>query len=100
MNLHYANAIQVLGVLVALFGFICVVVGWMFVLIDALQESWIKGLLILIGPFATCGFLYAYVLYYTIWEYESKFKPWVILAFFGGFGIMGMGWAIYSAATP
>ena len=97
MNPNYASGLQVLGVIVALFGFVCVVIGWMFVLIDALQEGLLKGFLILIGPFVTCGLLYAYVLYYTIWEYESRFKPWVIMAFFGGFGIMGMGWAIYSS---
>lgn len=93
------SVFQVLGILIMLLGMTLTVTGWVFVMVDAFQEHPLKGTLILVTPVCCFGFGYAYTIYYAIFEYEAKLKPWVILACFGGVAMLGMGYALFRSGA-
>ncbi|MGV3614051.1 MAG: hypothetical protein ACO1SV_01830 [Fimbriimonas sp.] len=65
----------ILGVVAGIAGFVC----WILILIDAFQDSILKGFIGLL-----CGL---YLLYYSLFEFEHDNKWIIILGAFGGSGI-------------
>ncbi|MEQ8822405.1 MAG: hypothetical protein RLY93_19390 [Sumerlaeia bacterium] len=88
-----SNFLQISGVLLAMLGCNAMIMAWIFLFVDAFEESYLKGFIMLLCLPMFCIF-FPYPLYYALAEYESRYKMAVLIALFGGLAFTGMGGAI------
>jgi hypothetical protein len=85
--------LAILGVIIWMVGYCAAVVGWMILFVDAFASHFLKGLMVLVGPFL-CLVGAGYGAWYLATEMGGTPRNVVVVLILGGLALMGMGWSL------